>query len=149
MLPAATTAYLARDVPEAVLTTLLLLGEEAPTADPGSRVGREGREGRLARRAGALRPELRLHRRDAEGGPRRGRRGRARGRAGPGARGEVRPESSLPPPGRRDTAPRRSRLKAPRGRLPAAPAAVSTSRLPGAGRGRQESDAAAARLRRA
>ncbi len=69
MLPAATTGYLARDVPETVFATLLLLGAEAPTADTGgNRVGRDGRGGELTWRTGAVRHELSFERRDDDAG---------------------------------------------------------------------------------
>jgi len=68
MLPAATTAYLARDVPDVVFTTLLLLGEEAPRADPGTRVGPDGREGELVWRTGSSRYQLSFERRKDDAG---------------------------------------------------------------------------------
>ena len=68
MLPAATTAYLARDVPEVVFTTLLLLGEDAPSADAGSGVGRDGRERRAVWRTGASRHELSFERSNDDAG---------------------------------------------------------------------------------
>jgi hypothetical protein len=69
MLPAATTGYLARDVPETVFATLLLLGAEVPSADVGgNRVGRDGRGGGLTWRTGAVRHELSFERRDDDAG---------------------------------------------------------------------------------
>jgi hypothetical protein len=69
LLPAPTTAYLARAVPEATFATLLLLGEETPAADnASSRVAPDGLHGELSWRTGALRHDLSFERRNDDAG---------------------------------------------------------------------------------